>query len=149
MKDVYILSEIANCELSLGRVEKALDMFRMTHGAFKSTHGDGVGTVREAANLGRCLNACGHFDEATVFMRQEIATAKRALGPGHVLITAMADAFADSVLKRDQASRDELLEAETLLVDASKVADRIYGANQGYALHFKDSLRDVRAKLHD
>ena len=106
-------------------------------------------TVRVAMNLGRCLNACRRFDEATVFLRQEIATAKRALGPGHVLITAMADQFGDSVLKRDQASRDELLEAETLLVDAKKVAARVFGANHGYVAHIVDNLRDVRAKLHD
>ena len=82
-------------------------------------------------------------------MRPEIVTAKRALGPGHVLITAMADQFGDSVLKRDQASRDELLEAETLLVDANKVAARVFGANHGYVAHIVDNLRDVRAKLDD
>ena len=73
--------------------------------------------------------------------------AKRCLGNEHGVILALVIYFAIAVCLDKQAARDDLLTAETWLVEWSGAAPRIFGAEHRYLNSLEFVLTKTREKL--
>ena len=147
---------LAVCYSKLGRHEEALALRRdiLAQSVLLRCAGDLI--CLHAHNLACSLLQLARYSEAKSFLLDQVPIARRALGAEHDLTLRLRCAYGRSLSEGDGVSRDELVEATTLLGELVRTTTRIYGkvnpltvAFQRRLLHAQTKLRllDVEAKL--
>ena len=84
-------------------------------------------------NLSWSLNETGRYTEAKSFLREQLPKARRVLGVDHEIVIQMRWQHADALRLSDGASREDVVEAVTLLEELSRTTQRIYGTSHPLA----------------
>ena len=139
---------IACCYGELGREEDALELRRQIYArsvVLSSVIPVHVMFIR-VLNLSVSLRFAGRFTEAKSLLREQIPEARRALNANHESVTRLRWNYA-TCLCDDAASRDDLVEAVTLLEELSRTTQRIYGTSHPLATDIRTTLGGAREML--
>ena len=85
--------------------------------------------------------------EAKSFLRKQLPAAQRALGADHDTVIHLRWIYADSLRTDAGASREDLVEAVTLLDELSRTTQRIYGPAHPLTYNLQGALGRTRETL--
>ena len=100
-----------------------------------------------ALNLSWSLKETGRYTEAKSFLRKQLPKARRALGVDHDTVIRFRYLYADTLRLDGDASREDLVEAVTLLEELSRTTRRIYGTSHPLANDIRNTLGWARETL--
>ena len=131
----------------LGRLEEASSMWRDIYFGWWNLDGKENGrTLNAASNYSASLVTLERFKEAKSLLRKMMPVAQRALGAGDIgtlrMRTITAVAFTD-----DDATLDDLHEAEATLEDTERITRRVLSGAHPLTSTIEDDLQTVRAAL--
>ena len=142
-------SNIAVCLEELGRDEEALALRRecyATSKRIKNNVANPGDLYIDVLNLSKSLLDTHRHTEARSFLREQLPKARRALGPADDTLFKLRWNYALSLCDTG-ASREDVLEATTLLEELSSTAQRVYGPSNPAAVKIKEDLAHARRKL--
>ena len=140
-------SNIAVCLEELGRDEEALALRRECYAMSKRINVANPGDLYiDVLNLSKSLLDTHRHTEARSFLREQLPKARRALGPADDTLFKLRWNYALSLCDTG-ASREDVLEATTLLEELSSTAQRVYGPSNPVAAGVKRDLAHARRKL--
>ena len=93
------------------------------------------------------MTETGRFTEAKSFLREQLPKARRALGADHDTVIQLRWQHADALRLSDGASREDVVEAVTLLEELSRTTRQIYGTSHPLANDIRITLGWARQKL--
>ena len=104
-------------------------------------------TLISSSNYAVSLVDARRFEEAKTLMRKMIPVAVRVVGEGHRITLVIRDIYAQTSYKDDGAALDDLREAVTMLEDAERIAQRVFGGAHPYVGHIGRSMNKARTAL--
>ena len=132
----------------LGRDEQALQMKRDVYSGWLKLQGEeDYNTLIAANNYANALLNLKCFEEAEALLRKTIPVARGVLGAENLITLMMRLLYARTLGEDPAATLDDLREAVTTLVDAERIARRVFGGAHPLAVDLEDSLRQARAVL--
>ena len=140
------LSAVLN---SLGRHDEALVLTRRIHARRVATLGvSHESTIMEGCNLAMTLQCLELWDESATLVRDQLLPeARRSLGADHTITLGLNQTLADSLQDNDECTRDDLLEAETIMQDVVQRRRRVFGPAHPRTKYAEDKLTNVRMVL--
>ena len=102
---------------------------------------------RQPSTTRRHFGDLQSFKETKSLMRKTIPVARRVLGISNDFTLRMRWTYGRAIHKDPAATLDDLREAVTTLVDAERIARRVFGGAHPLAVDLEDSLRQARAVL--
>ena len=142
---ITVQSNLAGCYRNLGRFDLALKMQRDNYIRHKNAFGErDVDTFGQSSNLARLLVELGQYDEGVTLAREQYHAARRVFGPNHQVSLHLARTYALALGKR--ATPADLLEAESVLVDALPRCRRVLGTGHPHTQHAQDLLDELKRK---
>ena len=145
---LLVQGNIANCLERLGRHEATLVLRREAYAGFVA----GTGLAHEAT-LGHGLNLAGSIaqngllDEAKIFARDELLPAARqSLEPDHDIMLNLQHCYADTLICDPMVTRDDLLEAVTIMEDVVQRRRRAFGPAHPQTRDDEDTLSRFLAR---
>ena len=131
---------LAACLFDLGRLDEALVLNREVYARTVAVLGkDSEEAVCDCLNVANTLRKLRRFAEAATLARDQLPSA-RSLGNGHELVLLLSRVLADSLCQNPDSSRDDVLEAISILQKALEQARRTFGATH-------PRTRETEAKL--
>ena len=106
-------------------------------------------TLSNALNLSAALLELGQYAEAKALVQENIPQCRRALGKHHDLTLALRTNYAESLYRRQNASRRDHCEAMSVLDDVVKIRRRGFGLHHPYTLSSLQSLEGARMNYED
>ena len=137
---------IAVCLERLGRDEEALALRRECYTTSKRLNVPNGDLYVDVLNLSKSLLDTHRHTEARSLLREQLPKARRALGPADDTLFKLRWNYALSLCDTG-ASREDVLEATTLLEELSSTAQRVYGPSNPVAAGVKRDLAHARRKL--
>ena len=132
----------------LGRLEEASSMWRDIYFGWWNLDGKENGrTLNAASNYSASLVTLERFKEAKSLLRKMMPVAQRALGAGDIGTLRMRTNYAQSLYLDDDATLDDLHEAEATLEDTERIARRVLSGAHPLTSTIEDDLQTVRAVL--
>ena len=145
---------LANCLAKIGRRDEALVLEREICARRVATLGiSNERTLVTGMNLASSLLDTKNFDETTHLLRDQLLpVARRSLGADHNLTLGISKNLANALLLNPDSTRDDLLEAETILQDVVQRRRRAFGPTHPRTVDAETNLSIVasivaRAKL--
>ena len=138
-------ANLALCYYKLGRHEHALDLRREVYA--RAVALNLPQRSQDAMNLASSMVATERWAEAKSLLREQLPAAQRALGADHDTVIHLRWIYADSLRTDAGASREDLVEAVTLLDELSRKTQRIYGTAYPLTCNLQGALGLAREKL--
>ena len=101
---------------------------------------------RHALNLTKSLIDAERYAEVQSFLSEQIPKARRALGAHDDIFLRLSLNYATS-LSEGAAARDDLVKAETLLVELSSTIRRVFGPSHPLTIAAHGDLDITQSKL--
>mmetsp|Transcript_16709 Transcript_16709/g.47733 ORF Transcript_16709/g.47733 Transcript_16709/m.47733 type:complete len:376 (+) Transcript_16709:346-1473(+) len=140
-------TNIALCYYKLGRHQEALDLRREIYARGLALGVPSKDLFIDVLNLSWSMKECGLCAESKSFLREQLPAARRALGADHDTVIQLRWQHADALRLSDGASRDDVVEAVTLLEELSRTTQRIYGTSHPLANDIRNALGWARETL--
>ena len=141
-------ANLAGCLAAVGRHVEALRLQRDVYARSLTFYGDASDdTLIDAANLASSLIEARAFDEVIPFLRERILVANRAFGPDHVRALDLAGLLSDALRKNPDATRADLRESESIVLDALQRRRRVLGPAHPRTKASERALSFVRKQL--
>ena len=130
-------NNIAGCMSSLGRHADAIVIYRAIYKTRLATYRNSdPDTISSMYNLSTSLvrwaeeeRKPGWFAEARSLTREQIPVAQQVFGPTHEITLKLRATYADAIrCDMENCSREEMMEAASVLTDVSRTALRVLGA---------------------
>ena len=132
----------------LGRLEEASSMWRDIYFGWWNLDGKENGrTLNAASNYSASLVTLERFKEAKSLLRKMMPVAQRALGAGDIGTLRMRTNYTQSLYLDDDATLDDLHEAEATLEDTERIARRVLSGAHPLTSTIEDDLQTMRAAL--
>mmetsp|Transcript_4645 Transcript_4645/g.14060 ORF Transcript_4645/g.14060 Transcript_4645/m.14060 type:complete len:164 (-) Transcript_4645:38-529(-) len=143
-------SNIAGCLGSLGRDVEALVLIRDIYAGFVATLGlSHENTLGFGNNLVLSLDRCKLWDESKSLLRDQLLpAARRSLGFDHDLTLRLGRSLAVALTRNPESTRDDLLEAESIMQDVVQRRRRVFGPAHPHTKLSESLLSYVRERLH-
>ena len=142
-----VQSNLAMTYTSLGRDEEALHLRRGVYSVCLKQFGEHEHTLLAANNYAASLVNLRRFKEAKSLMLKMMPVARRVLGENDETKLRMRWYYAVALNQDDAATLDDLREAVTTLVDAERIARRVFGGAHPNTEGIGGDLRNARALL--
>ena len=148
-------NNIAGCLSSFGRHAQAVAIFREVYEKRLATFGDSdPDTITSMLNLSVTLVRWAEreekpdwFAEAKSLTRGQIPVAQQALGPTHEITLRIRATYADAIrCDMENCSREEMMEAASVLTDVSRTASRVLGAEHPFTGEVESIIRESLKK---
>ena len=140
-------TNIALCYYKLGRHQEALDLRREIYARGLALGVPSKDLFIDVLNLSWSMKECGLCAESKSFLREQLPAARRALGADHDTVIQLRWQHADALRLSDGASREDVVEAVTLLEELSRTTQRIYGTSHPLANDIRNTLGWARETL--
>ena len=140
-------TNIALCYYRLGRHEEALNLRRQVYARGVALGISNKDLFIDVLNLSWSLNETGRYTEAKSFLREQLPKARRVLGVDHDTVIQMRWQHAETLRLDGDASREDLVEAVTVLEELSRKTQRIYGTSHPLPTDIRTTLGLARKKL--
>jgi len=147
----YILvlqGNLANCLDNLGRRDEALVLEREIYARQMAVQGLNKDSIISGLNLAASLGKSQLWDEAKALTRDRLLPAAlQLLGADHHLTLTLNLNFAGALAQSPERTRDDLLEAETIMQDNVQRRRQVFGPAHPETLHAEAMLSQARALL--
>jgi len=140
-------TNLANCLGDLGRHDEALVLCREIYARRVASFGvSDVDTIMSSLNMTSSMLKIKRWDDATTLLRDQLLpVARRSLGSDHDLTLALRQNLADALSYNRERTRDDLLEAETILQDVVQRRRRVFGPAHPETLRCEHGLAFIAA----
>jgi len=147
-RDIFVAkSNLAHCLDDLGRSDEAIVIQREVYAGWVALLGvSHQRTILGGFNLCVSLDRSDLWDEARQFLRQLLPAALRSLGADNDLTLLLNQLLGGVLTNNSDCSRDDLLEAETILQDVLRRRRRVFGPAHPHTRACEFALSRVRAK---
>ena len=106
-------------------------------------------TLLNAANLALSLIEARAFDEVIPFLREQVLVANQAFGPDHIRAIHLAYRLSEALRKNPDATRDDLRESESLVLNVFQRQRRILGPTHPHTKYSERALSLIRESLDE
>ena len=142
------IANLANCHCDLGRDDEALALRREVYAGMVAVYGvSHERTILNGCNLGISLNNLALWDEALPLLRQLLPAARQLLGADNDVTLDIKLNLAHVLYNVPESSRDDLLEAETIMQGVVQRRRQVFGPAHPRTLLAERALSRARAKL--
>ena len=140
---------LAACLGGLGRYDEALVLYREIYAREVATLGvSHEHTIGTSCNIANALVHLKLLDDAKKMYRDQVLpAARRSLGADHNFTLIISRNLAIVLYDDLERTRDDLLEAETILQDVVQRRRRVFGPTHPETLRAEQSLSIARARL--
>ena len=147
--DLLIMAgNLATSYYKLGRLEQALNQYRVAYSSTLKIHGEEHSeTLRASNNYANTLASLKRFEEAKALLRKTLPVARRVLGDCNDTALTTRWIYARALYNDDGATLDDLREAVETLEDTVRIVRRVFGAAHPLTPGIEGSLQNARAAL--
>ena len=121
-----IRANVAKGYSRLGRLEQSLELHREVYARLVILKSDRI-FLNNGLNLSVLLFDMKRYGETKAFLRKLVPKARRTLGADHETCTKLHWNYADALFRDNSASRDDIVEAVSILDELHGMTRRVYG----------------------
>ena len=137
-------NNIANCYDRLGRREDVLQLRREVYARSVAIGSPDALSFSYALSLSMALVEANYSAEAKHFLCEQLPKARRALGAEDQAFIKLRRTYARCLCDADGATRDDVVEATTILEELSRMTRRLFGPSHSFTEDNDNYLRTAQ-----
>ena len=144
---MLVRENLATCLCDNGRKDDAVAMLRMIYAKSLALGDSEENTFGRGLNLAISLKCMGSYTEAKSFLREQLPKARDALGAEDCTYIKLRATYAQTLYFDNGASRDDVVEASTILEELVSTTRRVLGPSHPLAQGIMKNMMEARMKL--